>query len=86
MRAMLIGKGGAMVDTDNLTTFEAARLVGVDESTIRRQCAAGRIVGAFRGVLRKREIWMIPAVSLRKGVTDVLQPVSEGLEGDQPGD
>lgn len=75
-----------MVDTENLTTFEAARLVGVDESTIRRQCADGRIVGAFRGVLRKREIWMIPAGSLRKGGIDVLQPVPEGLEGDQPGD
>lgn len=75
-----------MVDTENLTTFEAARLVGVDESTIRRQCADGRIVGAFRGVLRKREIWMIPAGSLGKGGTDVLQPVSKELEGDKPGD
>lgn len=82
MRAMLIGKGGAMVDTENLTTFEAARLAGVDESTIRRQCADGRIVGAFRGVLRKREIWMIPAGSLRKGGNDVLQSVSGELAGD----
>lgn len=75
-----------MVEPTSYTTYEAARLVGVDESTIRRRCADGRIPGAVRGVLRKREIWMIPADSLPKGGDDVLQPVPEGLERDQPVD
>lgn len=72
-----------MAEATCYTTYEAARLAGVDESTIRRQCAAGRIPGAFRGVLRKREIWMIPAESLPKGGDDVLQPVPGELEGDK---
>lgn len=49
------------------TSYEAARIKGVDESTIRRQCMAGKLAGAYRGVLRSREIWMIPASALGLG-------------------
>ena len=74
------------MDELNYTTFEVARIRGVDESTIRRQCADGRIPGAFRGVLRTREIWMIPVSAIDGKGEHVLQPVSGELEGDQPSD
>ena len=66
------------------TSFEAAKIKGVDESTIRRQCMAGKLAGAYRGVLRSREIWMIPAEALGLGGESVLQQVSKELERDQP--
>jgi predicted site-specific integrase-resolvase len=46
------------------TTYEAAQITGVDESTIRRQCADGRLPGAFRQVQRSREVWVIPMADL----------------------
>ena len=46
------------------STYEAAILLGVDESTIRRQCADGRIVGAFQEKVRARSIWRIPATAV----------------------
>lgn len=46
------------------TTFEAARINGVNEATIRKQCADGRMVGAYRQTVRKRLIWRIPASAL----------------------
>lgn len=68
---------------DMYTSYEAARILGVHETTIRRRCADGRIAGATRHVVRKREIWMIPLSALGEGAEGVLQPVSEGLGGDQ---
>ena len=68
------------------TSYEAARILQVDESTIRRRCMAGKLAGAYRGVLRSREIWMIPASALGLGGDSVLQPVPEELERDQPRD
>ncbi len=68
------------------TSYEAARILQVDESTIRRRCLAGKMAGAYRGVLRSREIWMIPASALGLGGEGVLQQVPDELEGDQPGD
>jgi hypothetical protein len=71
------------MDELNYTTYEAARIRGVDESTIRRQCADGRLPGAFRAVIRQREVWMIPLAALGEGGTDVLHPLPEELERDQ---
>ena len=68
------------------TSYEAARILQVDESTIRRRCMAGKMIGAYRGVLRTKEIWMIPASALGLGGVDVLQQVPGKLEGDQPTD
>ena len=56
-----------MVEQVTYTSYEAARILQVDESTIRRRCMAGKMVGAYRGVLRSREIWMIPAAALGLG-------------------
>lgn len=67
------------------TSFEAAQYLGVSESTVRRQCANGTLVGAFRAVMRRRQVWMIPLSAL-EGAARVLQPISSELEGDQPGD
>jgi len=75
-----------MVDQITYTSYEAARMLQVDESTIRRRCMAGKMAGAYRGVLRKREIWMIPASALGLGGESVLQPISEELERDQSSD
>jgi hypothetical protein len=84
---MLIGKGGVMDEPLTYTTYEAAKINGVDESTIRRQCADGRLPGAYRAIIREREIWMIPAAALGMGrVDDVLQHIPEELESDQPVD
>lgn len=74
------------MDDITYTSYEAAQLLGVNEATIRRRCADGRIAGATRRVVRKREIWMIPLSALGEGAGDVLQPVPEGLEGDQLAD
>lgn len=64
------------------TSFEAAKIKGVDESTIRRQCMAGKLAGAYRGVLRSREIWMIPAEALGiGGVEGDADPKRTGSEG-----
>ena len=49
------------------TSYEAARILQVDESTIRRRCMAGKLAGAFRQTVRAREIWMIPAAALGLG-------------------
>jgi len=73
-----------MVDQITYTSYEAARILQVDESTIRRRCMAGKMSGAYRGVLRSREIWMIPASTLGLGGESVLQPLPEVLERDQP--
>jgi hypothetical protein len=55
------------------TSYEAARILHVDESTIRRRCMAGKMIGAYRGVLRTKEIWMIPASALGLGESIVIQ-------------
>lgn len=59
--------GVNMSEAITYTSYEAARILQVDESTIRRRCMAGKMVGAYRGVLRSREIWMIPAAALGLG-------------------
>lgn len=65
------------------TSYEAARVLGVSESTIRLHCRRGLMRGAYRKMLRKREIWMIPLSALvGEGADDVLQPVSEELGTD----
>ena len=56
-----------MQEAITYTSYEAARILQVDESTIRRRCMAGKMVGAFRAVIRQREIWMIPAAALGLG-------------------
>jgi len=57
-----------MQEATTYTSYEAARILQVDESTIRRRCLAGKMAGAFRAVIRQREIWMIPAEALGLGV------------------
>ena len=56
-----------MQEAITYTSYEAARILQVDESTIRRRCMAGKMVGAYRAVIRQREIWMIPASALGLG-------------------
>lgn len=52
------------------TTFEAARINGVDEATVRRQCANGKIAGAYKESVREREVWRIPAEALFTDYTE----------------
>ena len=52
------------------TTFEAARINGVDEATVRRQCANGKIAGAYKETVRERTIWRIPAEALFTDYTE----------------
>lgn len=52
------------------TTFEAARINGVDEATVRRQCANGKIAGAYKELVREREVWRIPAEALFTDYTE----------------
>ena len=78
-----------MQESITYTSYEAARILQVDESTIRRRCMAGKLIGAYRGVLRSREIWMIPAAALGLGEEreEKLPNALPGyLETDQPGD
>jgi len=56
-----------MQEAITYTSYEAARILQVDESTIRRRCIAGKMIGAYRAVIRQREIWMIPASALGLG-------------------
>jgi len=56
-----------VIEQVTYTSYEAARILQVDESTIRRRCMAGKMVGAFRAVIRQREIWVIPAEALGLG-------------------
>lgn len=68
------------MDEITYTTFEAAKILGVDESTIRRRCMAGKMAGAYRGVLRSREIWMIPAAALGLGGVEGGNTVDAGQD------
>ena len=73
------------MDELNYTTYEAARILGVNESTIRRRCAEGKLPGAYLAVIRRREIWMIPTAALDGG-KGVLQHVPKELGTDQSRD
>jgi len=63
-----------MADQVTYTTYEAARLLGIDESNVRRGCYRGRFPGAFRETVRSRMIWRIPAAA----ITALQQPRREG--------
>jgi hypothetical protein len=53
-----IQEGGNM---RTYTTYEVAARLGVNESTIRRRCMAGKLAGAYKETVRARTIWRIPA-------------------------
>lgn len=71
-----------MQEAITYTSYEAARILQVDESTIRRRCMAGKLIGAYRGVLRSREIWMIPASALGIGGKDARSTPDSGTVSD----
>ena len=56
------------------TTYEVAARLGVNESTIRRRCMAGKLAGAYKETVRARTIWRIPEAA----ITALQQPVKEG--------
>jgi len=66
-----------MADQVTYTTYEAARMLGIDESNVRRGCYRGRFPGAFRETVRSRMIWRIPAEAIR-----ALQQPARAGEGE----
>jgi hypothetical protein len=46
------------------STYEAATILGLDEATVRRRCADGRMPGAYLQKVRRRQVWRIPERSL----------------------